>query len=332
MLPENVIDITRTRFPDYAAMRFEVIPLDKGGSGRVYYRVHAGEESMIFAKYSDLREENLHFVEIAQFLDHCGIRVPKIYHHDASEGLIWMQDLGGEDLWTFRDSEWEVRRALYASALRQAARLHVLATRKLDQSRLKLQIEFNENLYLWEQEYFSEHCLQGLFGFGDGERLALSESPALQDLARRLASLPRCLIHRDFQSQNILIHEAGAWLIDFQGMRPGLPHYDVASLLYDPYVGMNQEERTSLLNFYKSAAAAEGAEIAGDFEEIFLGCAAQRLMQALGAYGFLGLKCGRPGFLRHVPAARRSLREVLARLEGHDHLLQLLDSAREPEI
>ncbi len=34
-------------------------------------------------------------------------------------------------------------------------------------------------------------------------------------------------------------------------------------------------------------------------------------MQALGAYGFLGLVKERTAFLEHVPAALKSLREVL---------------------
>ena len=40
----------------------------------------------------------------------------------------------------------------------------------------------------------------------------------------------------------------------------------------------------------------------------------QRLMQALGAYGFLGLVRARKAFLDHIPAARKSLLEVLDRI------------------
>jgi aminoglycoside/choline kinase family phosphotransferase len=147
----------------------------------------------------------------------------------------------------------------------------------------------------------------------------------MRGIAARLASLPRVLVHRDFQSQNILIHDDTAWLIDFQGMRPGLPHYDVASLLYDPYVELTGAERDLLLQSYKLAARRSGMEIAPGFDEIFYFCALQRLMQALGAYGFLGLQKGRPDFLAHIPAARRSLREVAARIDGLDEFVALLD-------
>jgi N-acetylmuramate 1-kinase len=74
------------------------------------------------------------------------------------------------------------------------------------------------------------------------------------------------------------------------------------------------------------AARRSGMEIVSDFDEIFHFCALQRLMQALGAYGFLGLQKGRPDFLSHIPAARRSLREVAARIDGLDEFVALLDS------
>ena len=51
-----------------------------------------------------------------------------------------------------------------------------------------------------------------------------------------------------------------------------------------------------------------------DFDRVFAACAVQRLMQALGAYGFLGLVKNKPEFLAHTPVALASLREVVARV------------------
>jgi aminoglycoside/choline kinase family phosphotransferase len=305
----------------------EIAPLEKGGSDRKYYRICAGDESpVILVKYSSQKEENRHYVEIAKFLAASGLNVPAIYFHDESEGLIWMQDLGDEDLWSWRGAAWEQRRALYESALYEVSKLHIVATRDLPNSGLRLEREFSEQLYLWEQQYFFDNCLRAHFGLAEMAVRRYSELPTMREIAARLASLPRVLVHRDFQSQNILIRDEDAWLIDFQGMRPGLPQYDVASLLYDPYVDLTGSERSLLLEFYKMAARRSGMEIVSDFDEIFHFCALQRLMQALGAYGFLGLQKGRPDFLSHIPAARRSLREVAARIDGLDEFVALLDS------
>ena len=67
-------------------------------------------------------------------------------------------------------------------------------------------------------------------------------------------------------------------------------------------------------------------EIPADFHRTLDLCAMQRLMQALGAYGFLGLVKGRAHFLAHIPAALASLREVTARIEGLGNLRRLLDT------
>jgi len=43
-------------------------------------------------------------------------------------------------------------------------------------------------------------------------------------------------MHRDFQSKNLMIKNEQIFVIDFQGARLGPPSYDLASLLFDPYV------------------------------------------------------------------------------------------------
>jgi hypothetical protein len=44
-----------------------------------------------------------------------------------------------------------------------------------------------------------------------------------------------------------------------------------------------------------------------EFTEQFWMAAAQRLMQGLGAYGYLGLKMNKPAFLAHIPAGLANL-------------------------
>ncbi|HEY5791681.1 MAG TPA: phosphotransferase [Chthoniobacterales bacterium] len=321
MINGSIVSATRRQFPHFTNQALEVIPLEKGGSDRKFHRIRTGEASMIFIQYSDSREENSHYVEIARFLRSQGLRVPEVYHHDAKSKIIWMQDLGEVDLWHFRQQPWPVRRPHYLSTLEQAARLHTTATAARPGAPIQLQPAFDEALYRWEQAYFFENCLQLALGFAEAEARRQAENPAFARIAARLAGRAPTLVHRDFQSQNIMICQDQAWLIDFQGMRPGLPQYDLASLLYDPYVTLTGEERRDLLAAYQAFA---GVGAGPDFEEIFDLCALQRLMQALGAYGFLGLKRGKPHFLNHIPAAKKSLAEVAARIAGLGDFVALL--------
>ena len=72
----------------------------------------------------------------------------------------------------------------------------------------------------------------------------------LSGLAERLEGTRRSLVHRDLQSQNVMIRNGEPFLIDFQGMRFGSPFYDLGSLLCDPYVEFSSGELDELLSFY----------------------------------------------------------------------------------
>jgi N-acetylmuramate 1-kinase len=187
-----------------------------------------------------------------------------------------------------------------------------------------LPAEFNAALYQWEQSYFFENCLGRYFEMSESKLEELTALPVLQEVAEHLASLPRVLVHRDFQSQNIIIQNGQANLIDFQGMRPGLAQYDVASLLFDPYVELSGAEQSELISYYRQKQTDNGRRVDGDFDYTLRLCAMQRLMQALGAYGFLGLIRGHQDFLQYIPRAVRSLREIVATIDDLKPLASLL--------
>lgn len=326
---------TRARFGLAEDAPVHVVPIEKGGSDRRFYRVALpaetpGQRSLILVKYGSGKEENRHYVRIAEFLATIGVRAPKVFFHDEVEGLIWMEDLGGRDLWAVRPASgapWSERRRLYQSTLEEVHRLHDRGWAGLARFRFTLQIEFNAALYRWEQNYFFENCLGRYFeGLVDPAAVArVAARPVWEELAERLAAWPRVLVHRDFQSQNVILHAEHAHLIDFQGMRPGLAHYDLASLLYDPYAQLPANERAELLDYYLGLGnRGDLGPTRADFDRVFAACAVQRLMQALGAYGFLGLVKNKPEFLAHTPVALASLREVAACLPELAEFSELL--------
>ena len=324
---------TRMHFPRFDVEEIRINPIEKGGSDRKFYRVRcAPEQTLILVKYNLEREENRHYVEIARFLEAHDICAPKIYHHDAEEGLIWIEDLGERDLFSYRDESWLVRRAFYESALDQAAKLHRVPETESRAIRGHLPAEFNAALYLWEQNYFFENCLGRYFKIDEAQLQQMAELPALHEIAERLDRLPRVLVHRDFQSQNIIVRNGQANLIDFQGMRPGLAEYDLASLLYDPYVDLAETERAELLTHYRAVQSEHGRTLDAEFEDTLRLCAMQRLMQALGAYGFLGLVKKHKDFLEYIPAALNSLRRIVADLTGLERLGRTLADLRGREI
>jgi N-acetylmuramate 1-kinase len=325
MRTDLVVRRTRKHFPRLDVAQIKVAAIQKGGSDRKFYRIQcSAEQALILVKYNREREENRHYVTIANFLADHGIRVPEIYFHDADEGLIWLEDLGQRDLYSYRNESWLVRRAFYESALDQIASLHSLPEPVCIDMKQHLPAEFNSELYLWEQNYFFENCLGRLFKIEKAKLAQLASLPGLQEVADRLASYPRVLVHRDFQSQNIIVRNGQAHLIDFQGMRPGLAEYDLASLLYDPYVDLLENERAELADHYRGRQLENGIQINGDFDLKLRLCAMQRLMQALGAYGFLGMVKGHKHFLKHVATAMQSLQRTVEEVDGLTELNETL--------
>ncbi len=302
-----------------------VAPIEKGGSGRKFWRMHVGGQSLILVRYGEDRPENKQYVAIGQFLASVGVRVPLVHFHDETEGLIIMEDAGDTDLWSQRDEPWRHRRALYQRTLDQALILHTQAHLAPGAEHVKYQPVFDAALYRWEQDYFFEHCLGRNFGITPERLEAEGDRARLREIADQLAAEPRCLVHRDFQSQNIIVRDGEVCLIDFQGLRPGLAQYDLASLLLDPYVTLSPEEREELLSHYLSGLHGPGRADNPHFRALYDLCAMQRLMQALGAYGKLGHVDHRADFLTHIPTALPRLREVLTRIPGLDRLRALLN-------
>ncbi|RYD37051.1 MAG: hypothetical protein EOP86_04380 [Verrucomicrobiaceae bacterium] len=287
----------------------------KGGSDRYYYRATAGRlenggpESAVIMVYTDKRPDNLSFFAATEILALSGARTMRVYHHDEARRVGWLEDLGREDLWECRQADDAL--ALYRDTLTQVAHLHRMRAEQLPETlQDTLQPAFDARLYRWEQDYFFNQ-FASRFSVLPSEALEeLRTSAPFEEMAETLAALPRRLVHRDFQSQNVIRRGEDAYLIDYQGIREGLPEYDLASLLYDPYVSLSVAERESLLEHYQSVRASLDGGAANP--AVLRMAACQRLMQALGAYSKLGAGDGKLSFLRHIPPAVENLRGVLA--------------------
>lgn len=307
----EVEEHTRVALPEWAGSELTFRPIEKGGSGRLFVRVTERESgrSVIAMHYSDDRSDNARFASITDFLQRHDIAAPRIIARREELSLLWVTDLGESDLGNLGDADWETeRRPAYENALRVVHLLHSIREADPPADLPELELSFDEALYEWEQQYFHRHFLTR---FRPAARNDFVDQPELVALRKDLAALPRSLVHRDFQSTNVMLRGTEAFLIDYQGLRWGLPEYDLASLVYDPYTTFSEEERRELIDFYWSLETARAPESDRDaFLRRLDHCAMQRLMQALGAYGFLSEVKGKREFLQHIPTATRRLSAI----------------------
>lgn len=94
-------------------------------------------------------------------------------------------------------------------------------------------------------------------------------------------------------------------LIDFQDARMGLPWYDLASLVYDPYVDLGRPERERLVRRYLAQSHR------GPGRNLFYLQALQRTVKAMGTYLSV-LAAGRsPFYLEALRTAFAYLEEIV---------------------
>ncbi len=308
-------------------VRISLEPISRGGSTRFFYRADCGGRgTVMFMHYDDAPAENMRYASIAAFLGDIGVSVPRIMIHDQARRFLIMEDLGERDLWSYRERPWKERREYYLKTLALACRLHAYPLEDFTSRGIALEEGFSSDLYRWERDYFRENFVEGFCRIKPGaeEQKALEEE--LSVLAESLAAGCHGLVHRDFQSQNVMIKNSEPVLIDFQGMREGNPLYDVGSLLCDPYVKLSDTERLELLSSYHESLYRQIPW--EEFADQFWKASAQRLMQALGAYGYLGLKKNKPAFLTHIPAGLANL-IIAAKRAGLPRLRELALSCRD---
>lgn len=297
---------------------FNLEPIKKGGSDRSFIRVSLPhQDSFIFMHYGDEVAENAHWAAINKFMASIDINVPRIIAQDLQNHFILLEDLGDVDLWSQRFLSWEERRDYYFQTLAQIHRLHSFDVKSIPVS-VQLSESYGPRLYKWEHDYFLENLVWEVCKIKLSSSDAAKLNGELDDLSANLQKIEHCLIHRDFQSQNIMIKNCRSHLIDFQGMRQGCLFYDLGSLICDPYVTFADEERNELITFYYELL--NPAYSLDEFVCNFWMGSVQRLLQALGAYGFLGLKKHKPAFLSHIGNGIENLLTAVDNVRGLDAL------------
>jgi aminoglycoside/choline kinase family phosphotransferase len=291
-------------------------------------------------------------VAMSAFLRPFNVGTPVIYHVSEKNRTVAMEDLGGESLAAAAQQAAEAadpERALseiYGKTLQHLVRFQTetlaatleLAPFEEDGPTSKPRL-FGRAHLRWETRYFRDEFLAAYAGLHEETLAPLDvEFDASADA---VSAHPKTLVHRDFQSTNIILKTDGTiGIVDFQGARLGPFLYDLASLVNDPYRNLSSGLRASLLKRYFDAFAESAlpellAENAGEtgantrfaepdalrgfrgFEELFNAAAAQRAMQALGAYAFLGLKKGKRRYLDFIPRGLELLNEILEESAGN---------------
>ncbi|GHV14214.1 hypothetical protein AGMMS49938_09960 [Fibrobacterales bacterium] len=303
------------------------------GSGRTYYRMSEGKHSLILQQSHENDIDFERFVRYGKLFDDLDLPVPEIYAVDEVKKRVVMEDLG-----KVRLCDTENPLLYYPLILEKLIDWQEASERAFSTDAELAGRVFDEKDYLWESNYFEENYLNSeeskenrVEFVGASFKSALMPLKSIfADLAKQAAAQPKVLMHRDFQSQNIMVLNSPVSsalradrdmlitpqnrvkFIDFQGARNGSIYYDVASLLWDPYMMLPKETVLQLFTVFHSAnPLLKDIPFETAYND-FLAASLQRLMQALGAYCFLSKKKGIKSFEKYIEPGAEQLKTVKA--------------------
>lgn len=323
MIKDELLSLLFREFTGQSPESLTVLP--KSGSDRIYCRMMK-EDFSVLGVWNPSRKENDAFTGFASCFNEIGLRVPRVFRYLPDEMVYLTEDLGDLDLYTWYQEKIKSGTSLdqieemYRNVLKELTRFQFEADKKIDYELSYPRKRFDRNSVTWDLNYFKYMFLK-LSGTGFSEQL-LEE-----DFQKLITSIEKVkvsgFLYRDFQSRNVMIKGGIPWFIDFQGGRKGAPHYDVASLLLDPYVELEKSMHDRLLDFYFSLIAKRMKNDYQAFLKEYQIFGIVRLLQALGAYGFRGLYERKPNFTESIPPAVRQLERIFNNLDIAEFLPEL---------
>lgn len=304
--------------PPKDAFRWTLLAGD--GSDRLWYRVQSGSQSLVASDHGIKpamgASEVESFVSIGTHLMRRDVPVPRIYRYDLFSGWVFMEDLGDTHLQSIvrNENSPESLGALYRSVLDILIRFSIAGMDGFDPAWTCQSAAYDRSLILdRECSYFVDAFLKGYLGLDVSVEDFQS---GFERLARgALSGAFTGLMHRDFQSRNILIHHGRPRIIDFQGARSGPIQYDVASLLIDPYVELPEPLQDELLSYTIDKLSEIHRFDPDKFIRCYEFCRITRNLQMLGAFGYLSRAKRKRQFEQYIPAAVKTLRINLSKLD-----------------
>lgn len=330
-LADRFGDLTVSALPAHASNRryFRIA----SSTGETVMLMQLAEEAFKSEEISAAHEvpTELPFIDVGRFLGAAGLPVPRVLAFEQAAGLLLLDDLGDtalEDL--VRDAEPAARLPLYEQAVDLLVGIQVAGHEAEVTSCIALRRRFDPALLRWELDHFREYGLE----VGAGATLPRAERRALDaafdHIVDRLAGAPTSLLHRDFQSRNLMVRDGRLHMIDFQDALVGPLVYDLVALLRDSYVELSPPELDHLVDRFVRARAAtrlpaiEPEEIRTSFRLQTV----QRKLKDAGRFVFIDRVKGNPGFLKHIPASYRYVTAALEQLPEYEVIAEVLQRYR----
>jgi len=272
-------------------------PLQGDASTRQYYRLSleyresASEPQTLILM--QLEAPNVpgetNFIRVLKFLQGIHQPVPELFHFDAERGLLLLQDCGDITLAThLHSADPETLKTWYAKAVNLLVVMQIEATRVIGADCPAYHLKFDVEKLMWEMDFMLEHFIEGTQQNKLKAATRKEIRKQLTVLCTLLAGQTPWFTHRDYHSRNLMVHNGGLVLLDFQDARMGPSQYDLVSLLRDSYLPLPDALVWELVDaFIQKKQERENHTIdREEFIRVFDLMSIQRNLKAIGTFAY----------------------------------------------
>jgi aminoglycoside/choline kinase family phosphotransferase len=278
----------------------DVRPLSGDASTRCFFRCHtaAGETVVVAAYPPDHASDAARDARAQSWALRRGLPVPRLL--GARGRVVVSEDLGDVklDSLLMGDGRRACELTLDALAAFQGCAWEDAPT-----------VPFDAAFFRHELHLFEEVALAG-------RRLPEEAGAFLDELCARLSQHPYRLLHRDFHTDNLLVHTGLVRVVDFQDLRGGPDTYDLVSLLRERGGGELIADEPRWVR-----EAARRLSWTPGWERRYQECAVQRGLKVMGTFLRLAAR-GRPEYRRFLPVAHERAAAALTSLGAPASLLE----------
>jgi len=245
--------------------------LFKGASEKQVCRIKYKDNSTVIATSTPSKKEVKAIYHFSNYLKNFNYPVPKV----ITKGENWLisEDGGEKNLLDILKTEKKLNKNLYKQAVDTIKLSTKLPLDKFPKEYCYQTTTFDFDNISADINYFNTWYTKGKLSKKDISTLAIQ---IFSELNQEQLSV----MHRDFQSTNILINKENKLkVIDIQTMRKGYALYDLASLLFDSYIPFDIDFINDLVDYYFESETLKQSK-----EKTFYTAVLIRLLQNVGAF------------------------------------------------
>jgi aminoglycoside/choline kinase family phosphotransferase len=292
-----------------------IVKLPLEASNRIFYRFkiiisNSTETSIKSFILMDINPLSNSIKSIENFINFAGLfknynlNVPVIYSKNIENGFLIVSDLGELTYYDYIRKNGNTINCniseLYKSAINSLLKLQVYSKEDV---LLKYNLDIQKIIMNWFIEwYLKEHCK--LIDRIDKEKIIDIFSIIMNNLIEQL----QVFVHNDYHSRNLIYDIANnnidPGIVDFQDAILGPVCYDLASLLHDSYINLDESLISEMIMYYWENAKICKIKVNSNFTcfmKDFEYTSLQRCIKNIGVFSRLFYHSGNDKYMQYIP-------------------------------